>query len=90
MIFYLEETRRELISYKGINSWGDGIYGYKVPDTSRNTGMHYYVFTLYEHDAKFGLYPTNNDKGKLLRYMESMNVIRYGKLICFYQVFDRN
>ena len=89
MSLYSEEARKELTFYQGINSWGDGSHGYKGPDPSRKTGLHYYVFTLYALDTTLGLDPTNTAKGKVLRAMESVNILGYGKLIGTYQRFNR-
>ena len=57
--------RKGLKFYQGIYSWGDGIYGYKGPDTSRKTGTNYYIFTMYYLGMTLGLDPTNTDKGKV-------------------------
>ena len=81
--------RGELIFYQGIYSWLDGIHGYKGPDPSRKTKLHYYLFTLFDLDVALGLDPTNNSKGGVLRVMESVNILRYQNFIGIHQMFYR-
>ena len=89
MSLYYEAARKVLAFYQGINSWGDGSHGYKGPDPSRNTGLHYYIFTLYSLDTALGLDPKNTAKGKVLRAMESVNISGYGNITGTYQRFNK-
>ena len=61
----------------------------KGKDISSKTGLHYYIFTIYALDTALRLDPKNTSKGKLLRDMKSINILRYGKPILTYQRFNR-
>ena len=78
-----------MIFYQGINSWGYGRIVYKGPDPSRNTGLRYYVFTMYDLDITPVMEPTNTYNVKVFRYMESVNIIGYGNIIAAYCRFNR-
>ena len=87
--FIMKKRGNKLTFYRGINSWGDGIHGYKVPETSRKTGIGCYIFTLYALDKAPGMDPTNTDKGGVLREMEIDNILGYGNIIGAYHRFNR-
>ena len=74
---------------KWINSWGYGGYGYKGLAPSSNTGLNYYVFTMYDLDITPVMEPTNTYNVKVFRYMESVNIIGYGNIIAAYCRFNR-
>ena len=78
---YSKESRKSLTFYQGINSWGDVRHGYKGPDTPRNTGIHYCIFTLYALDKTLGMDTTNTANWEVLGAMEGVNILESKNII---------